>query len=216
MQCSTISACNLKRVASLPASADLRTPGLRERKKERTREMIRAHAMRLFRTQGYEGTTVQQIIDEVEISESTFFRYFPTKGDVVLTDDFDPIIVAAFQRQPAELSPIEALRRAFREAFGELSADAIAEQSDRMHMMLAVPELRAAMLEQFAAAMRLLSTIVAERAGRSPDDMAVRTLSGAVVGAAMAAMFAIVDDPTVNLALILDDAMTHLEGGLLL
>jgi hypothetical protein len=64
--------------------------------------------------------------------------------------------------------------------------------------------------------MRLLSTIVAERAGRSPDDMAVRTLSGAVVGAAMAAMFAIVDDPTVNLALILDDAMTHLEGGLLL
>src|ERR1019366_8864649 len=167
MQCSTISACNLKRVASLPASADLRTLGLRERKKERTREMIRAHAMRLFRTQGYEGTTVQQIIDEVEISESTFFRYFPTKGDVVLTDDFDPIIVAAFQRQPAELSPIEALRRAFREAFGELSADAIAEQSDRMHMMLAVPELRAAMLEQFAAAMRLLSTIVSERAGRS-------------------------------------------------
>ena len=64
--------------------------------------MIREHAMRLFRTQGYEATTVQQIIDEVEVSESTFFRYFPTKGHVVLTDDFDPIIVAAFRRQPAE------------------------------------------------------------------------------------------------------------------
>ena len=51
----------------MQGSADARAPGLRERKKERTREMIRAHAMRLFRTQGYEATTVQQIIDEIEI-----------------------------------------------------------------------------------------------------------------------------------------------------
>jgi AcrR family transcriptional regulator len=202
--------------ASLQASAELRAPGLRERKKERTREMIRAHAMRLFRTQGYDATTVQQIIDEVEISESTFFRYFPTKGDVVLSDDFDPIIVAAFQRQPAGLTPIQALRGAFREAFGELGAGEIAEQSDRMHMMLAVPELRAAMLEQFAAAMRLLGTILAERAGRSPDDMAVRTLSGAVVGAAMAVMLTVVDDPNADLSILLDEAMSHLEDGFIL
>jgi AcrR family transcriptional regulator len=200
----------------LQASAELRAPGLRERKKERTREMIRAHAMRLFRTQGYDATTVQQIIDEVEISESTFFRYFPTKGDVVLTDDFDPIIVAAFQRQPPELTPIQALREAFREAFGALRPDQIEEQSDRMHMILAVPELRAAMLEQFAAAMRLLGAILAERAGRSEDDMAVRTLAGAVTGAAMAAMFAVIDDPQADLSLLLDEAMSHLEGGLIL
>jgi AcrR family transcriptional regulator len=178
--------------------------------------MIRAHAMRLFRAQGYEATTVQQIIDDVEISESTFFRYFPTKGDVVLTDDFDPIIIAAFQRQPADLTPIQALRGAFREAFSQLGPDEIAEQSGRMHMMLAVPELRAAMLEQFVAAMRLLGTILAERAGRNPDDMAVRTLSGAVVGAAMAVMLAVVGDPDADLSLLLDEAMSHLEDGLLL
>ncbi|MHB8488565.1 MAG: acyl-CoA-like ligand-binding transcription factor [Candidatus Dormibacteria bacterium] len=178
--------------------------------------MIRAHAMRLFRTQGYEATTVQQIIDEVEISESTFFRYFPTKGDVVLTDDFDPIIVAAFRRQPGDLSPIQALRGAFLEAFGELQPDEVAEQSDRMRMMLGVPELRAAMLEQFAASMRLLGVILAERAGRRPDDMAVRTLAGAVVGAAMAAMFAVIDDPRADLSNLLDEAMSHLEGGFIL
>jgi AcrR family transcriptional regulator len=200
----------------LQASAEPRAPGLRERKKERTREMIRAHAMRLFRTQGYDATTVQQIIDEVEISESTFFRYFPTKGDVVLTDDFDPIIIVAFQRQPSALTPIQALREAFRETFGALRPDQIEEQSDRMHMILAVPELRAAMLEQFAAAMRLLGTILAERAGRSEDDMAVRTLAGAVIGAAMAAMFAVIDDPQADLSVLLDEAMSHLEGGLIL
>ncbi|MFI5285749.1 MAG: TetR family transcriptional regulator [Candidatus Dormibacteria bacterium] len=198
----------------MPASIDLRAPGLRERKKERTRETIRAHAMRLFRAQGYEATTVQQIIDEVEVSESTFFRYFPTKGDVVLTDDFDPIIVAAFERQPADLTPIQALRGAFREAFGALQAEQIAEQSDRMHMILAVPELRAAMLEQFTAAMRLLGTILAARAGRSPDDLAVRTLAGAVVGVAMAAMLSMIDDPDADLSALLDEAMAHLEGGL--
>ena len=201
---------------SLQASADVRAPGLRERKKERTREMIRAHAMRLFRTQGYEATTVQQIIDEVEISESTFFRYFPTKGDVVLSDDFDPIIVAAFQRQPAALTPIQALRGAFHEAFGSLQPEQIAEQTDRMDMMLAVPELRAAMLEQFAAAWRLLCSLFAERAGRSPDDIAVQTLSGAVVGAAMAVMFAMMGDPQASLAGLLDEAMAQLEGGLTL
>ncbi|MGA8417537.1 MAG: TetR family transcriptional regulator [Candidatus Dormiibacterota bacterium] len=201
---------------SLQASANVRAPGLRERKKERTREMIRAHAMRLFRTQGYEATTVQQIIDEVEISESTFFRYFPTKGDVVLSDDFDPIIVAAFQRQPSELTPIQALRGAFHEAFGALQPDQIAEQSDRMDMMLAVPELRAAMLEQFAAAWRLLCTLFADRARRSPNDIAVQTLSGAVVGAAMAVMFAMMGDPKANLAALLDEAMAHLEGDLTL
>ena len=65
--------------------------------------------------------------------------------------------------------------------------------------MLAVPELRAAMLEQLALAieMKLLEHhILAERAGRSSEDLAVRTLSGAVVGAAMAAMFVMLDDPS--------------------
>jgi hypothetical protein len=105
---------------------------------------------------------------------------------------------------------------AFREAFSELQPDEIAEQSDRAHMMLAVPELRAAMLEQLVASMRLLDSILAERSGRSPDDLEVRTLSGAVVGVAMAAMFAVLEDAEADLSTILDRTMSHLEGGLLL
>jgi AcrR family transcriptional regulator len=198
----------------LPESASASTAGLRERKKERTREMIRAHALHLFTTQGYDATTVQQIIAEVEVSESTFFRYFPTKGDVVLTDDFDPVIVAAFQRQPPELTPIAALRAAFHEAFGQLTPEELAGQSARMHLVLAVPELRAAMLDQFGQAMGLLADVLAERSGRRADDMAVRALAGAVVGAAMAVMFAMLDDPTADMSLLFDDAMQHLEDGL--
>jgi AcrR family transcriptional regulator len=176
--------------------------------------MIRARAFELFRTQGYEATTVQQIIDDLEVSESTFFRYFPTKGDVVLTDDFDPIIVAAFRSQPPELSPIQALRNAFNDAFGRLSPDEMIAQTQRMHLVLSVPELRAAMLDQFGQAMRLLADVLAERTGRRSDDVVVLTLSGAVVGVAMAVMFVMVDDPNANLGALLDEAMGNLEAGL--
>jgi AcrR family transcriptional regulator len=199
---------------TLSALGSLPTAGLRERKKARTRAEIQTHAFRLFQEQGYDATTVQQIIEEAEVSESTFFRYFPTKADVVLLDDFDPLITEAFRRQPPELSPVQALRGAFKSAFDELSAQEESEQQERMRIILSVPELRAGMLDQFASAMGLLAEELAERAGRDRDDIAVRALAGAVVGVAVAVMFVMVDDPTANLAALLDEAMAHLEAGL--
>ena len=86
--------------------------GLRERKKARTRASIREHAMRLFLHQGFAQTSVEQIAEAAEVSPSTFFRYFPTKEDVVLADDLDPILLAALAAQPPELPPLVALRRA--------------------------------------------------------------------------------------------------------
>ncbi len=193
---------------------DDRMTGLRERKKARTRAAIQSHALRLFREQGYGPTTVQQIIAEVEVSESTFFRYFPTKADVVLADEFDPVIVAAFREQPRGMSVIQALRAAFAQSFAQTGDDERSVQEDRMLLVLSVPELRAAMLDQFAQAMGLLADIVAERTGRSPNDVPVRTLAGAVVGAAMAAMFAIADNPSSDFAEAIDRSMACLEDAL--
>src|SRR5438105_13978631 len=68
--------------------------GLRERKKRRTRDTIVTVATRLFIEHGYEATTTAQIADAAEVSSSTFFKYFPTKADVVFSL-FDALIESA-------------------------------------------------------------------------------------------------------------------------
>jgi MFS transporter, DHA2 family, multidrug resistance protein len=191
-------------------------PGLRERKKARTRAVIQTHALRLFREQGYDATTIEQIIDAAEISETTFFRYFPTKEDVVLQDDYDPLIIDAYKSQPPGLAPIPALRAAFTAVFENMTASQKAEQRERVALVLAVPRLRAAMLEQFSQLMQLLADAMAERAGLRPDDFKVRTVAGAVVGGTMAVLAAMNDDPHADLAGLTDMALAHLESGLTL
>ncbi|HEX7659939.1 MAG TPA: TetR family transcriptional regulator [Pseudonocardiaceae bacterium] len=189
-------------------------PGLRERKKARTRAAIEHHALKLFREQGYDATTIEQIIDAAEVSESTFFRYFPTKEAVVLSDDLDPLIIAAYRAQPADLPPVAALRAAFREVFGASSGEQRDEMRERIALVLSVPALRAAMLDQFSEAMRLLADAIAERAGRPADDFAIRILAGAVVGIMIAVAEVLTDDPTADLADLIDQGIARLETGL--
>ena len=53
------------------------------------------------------------------MSPSTFFRYFPSKESLLLADDLDPVILAAFEAQPPELSPSQAIRRAYADRDGQ-------------------------------------------------------------------------------------------------
>ena len=89
-----------------------------------------------------------------------------------------------------------------------------AEQRDRVALILAVPRLRAAMLDQFSQLMQFLADAMAERAGLPPDDFKVRTVAGAVIGATMAVLAAMNDDPDADLAELTDMALVHLESGL--
>jgi AcrR family transcriptional regulator len=156
--------------------------GLRERKKARTRASIREHALRLFREQGYQDTTVEQIAAAAEVSPSTFFRYFPTKEDVVLRDDFDVRMFEAFERQPPDLAPIPAIRAAVREALATLSPAEWAEFRAASELSFSIPEIRARALDELAQTIAAMADALAKRAGRAPDDLAVRTLAGAVLG----------------------------------
>ena len=55
---------------------------LRERKRQRTQLELATAGLRLFREQGYAETTVDQIVDQAEYAQSTFFRHFATKEDI--------------------------------------------------------------------------------------------------------------------------------------
>jgi AcrR family transcriptional regulator len=162
-------------------------PGLRERKKAKTRAAIQESALRLFRDKGYEATTVDEIADAAEVSPSTFFRYFPAKEDVVMYDELDPIIFEALAAQPPGLSTIAALRASIREVFGRVTAEDLAKQDDRAALIFSVPELRMRMLDELMSVMQVFAEKLAHRMGKRPDDFAVQSLIGAMAGVGIAA-----------------------------
>jgi len=189
-------------------------PSLRERKKAKTRAVIQHEALRLFRFQGYEATTVDQIAEAAEVSPSTLFRYFPSKEDLVLSDEYDLLIGEACLRQPPELGPVEAIRLGLRSVFAELTAEEVADMRARAELGLAVPSLRASMVDQLAQAIHQVNDIIAERARLPHDDLVTSTVAGAIVGVLMAAEFYWVEHPGSDLVQLLDDSLGHLGSGL--
>jgi AcrR family transcriptional regulator len=159
--------------------------GLRERKKARTRASLREHALRLFREQGYQNTTVEQIAAAAEVSPSTFFRYFPTKEDLVLQDDMDVRMIEALENQPPGLGAVAAVRAAARQMFASYNAADMDLLRETTRLTMTVPEIRARAMDEFARTITVVAQAVAKRAGRSPDDLAVRTAAGAIVGVIM-------------------------------
>lgn len=188
--------------------------GLRERKKARTRAAIQRHALRLFQEQGFDQTTVNQIAEAAEISPSTFFRYFPTKEDVLLYDALDPIAFPLLHEQPAELGPIQALRSTLRASFEQLPPERLEQERLRVTIASsASPELRGRMYEQLSSTLRTLAEQLAKRGGKDPDEVAVRSLAGALVGVALAAWTMLEEDPSRDLFELVDQTMGQLEAG---
>ena len=189
-------------------------PGLRERKKAKTRAAIQEHALRLFREQGYDATTVEQIAEAAEVSPSTFFRYFGSKEDVVIYDALDPILIEAWRRQPHDLGPIPAMRNAMLEVFGRLGPDEVAEMRLRGRLVYGIPALRSAMIDDMVRTSALMTGEIALRTGRPADDLAVRVFTGAMMGALMAAMLPALEDGSSDLLGLVEQVFALLEAGL--
>jgi AcrR family transcriptional regulator len=194
-----------------------RTEGLRERKKARTRATIRQHALRLFAEHGYSATTVEQIADAAEVSPATFFRYFPTKEDVVLQDDFDLIALAEMEAQPPDVGPIAAFRAAATAARQQLEPEDAEAFATTTHLTLSVPEIRARAVDELVRTTDEISAAIARRLGASPDDFEVRNMAGAILGVVMAAAIPRDQDQPVDFHVMfdrIDAALAHLEAGL--
>ena len=189
--------------------------GLRERKKAKTRALIQQIALRLFRDQGYAATSIEQIAEAAEVSTTTVFRYFPTKPDLVISDDLDARFLEAARAQPADLNIVQLVRNSIRSVFSaptDLEMDTLWE---RERLMWREPEVRTAMLAELVRTLREAVEFVAERTGRPVDDDKVIATAGALIGVSLAAWFACEGDTSLaRYASLLDSAAAHLEHSL--
>ena len=184
--------------------------GLRQRKKARTRAAIQEHALRLFRERGYTATTVEQIADAAEISPATFYRYFPTKEDVVLQDDLDLITLEALEAQPPGLAPLAAVRAAVALARTQFTAADRERFRETTALTMAVPEIRARALDEFARTLDIFAAALARRTGRQPGEVAVRAMAGAIFGVITATVLPALEDGPAEI----DDLFARIDAGL--
>lgn len=184
--------------------------GLRERKKQRTRVEIQRHALRLFRSDGYDNTTMEQIAEAAGVPPSTVFRYFPTKEDLIGPDDFAERLAEAFDAQPASLGAVAALRGALREVLAEVSASDLEARLERQIFVLSVPRLWTAHLPGIAETSRLLCGLVARRTGRPDTDVTVRATAGAVLGVLLSVWLEWAEDPAMDPVSMLDERLAVL------
>ncbi|MFI6851975.1 TetR/AcrR family transcriptional regulator [Streptomyces sp. NPDC050416] len=162
--------------------ADRPPLGLRERKKIKTRQAIRAATYALIEEQGYDAATIERIADRAEVSPSTVFRYFPTKEDIVVTDEWDPVILAEMRARPEDESWADVLRHVMRTALDLSLAEEPGVTRLRSRLAVEVPAVRARMMESMAATGRLLREALAERSGLDPDSLELRVFAMSVLG----------------------------------
>lgn len=124
------------------------TPGLRERKKQQTREHIAETARRLFTERSFERVTVAEIAREADVSEQTVFNYFPTKEELVYwrLGTFETQLLAAVRERPTGESVLAAFRRFLlsqRGLMGDVEPEAHEQLAAITRMILASPALLA-------------------------------------------------------------------------
>ncbi|MFE1174821.1 TetR/AcrR family transcriptional regulator [Streptomyces sp. NPDC058773] len=205
--------------ARTSASTPPGTPklGLRERKKIQTRQAIRRAAYRLFEAQGYDATPIDQIAEAADVSPSTVFRYFPTKEDIVLTDEYDTVLATGLRARPTDEPMVESMRRVTVEALREITAADRGELVQRIRLVREVPAIRGRTAENIARDTALISAVLAERTGRPAGDLELRVISAAILAALQEAMLSWVEGgQSAELETLIDQTMDVLARGLTL
>ncbi|WP_460068895.1 TetR/AcrR family transcriptional regulator [Streptomyces sp. YKOK-I1] len=201
--------------ARTSSPADRPQLGLRERKKIKTREAIRTATYALIKEQGYDATTIDQIAERAEVSPSTVFRYFPTKEDIVLTDEYDPVLLEELRARPADEPWPQSVRYVMQEAVRTGIEEDPEVARIRTHLLVEVPAVRSRMMESMSVTGRMFATAVAERTGLDPDSLEVRVYTMSLIGGLMeTSMYWAEHGHQGDFPALLDRALDVLQQGL--
>ncbi|MFD9667109.1 TetR family transcriptional regulator [Rhodococcus sp. NPDC059968] len=155
--------------------------GLRERKKEQTRQRITAVALQLFAERGFDAVTVSDIAEAAEVAKATLFTYFPSKESLALQGVGQENLAEIVARRPAGHSPLEALRAHY-EAFaaGQMAATDRGDVLAQMRVIFDSPALSGAANALLYQQRRALADVLAQEYGQT-----AATLVAAQIAATM-------------------------------
>jgi AcrR family transcriptional regulator len=161
--------------------------GLRERKKQQTRQLLADTARRLFAKRGFENVSVAEIARAADVSEATVFNYFPTKEDLVYVglEAFESELLRAVRARPAGEAVIDAFGRFILEPRGlfATSDERVARDSIALARMIAAsPALRAREEQIFARYTRALARLIGDELRASEGDLRPYVTAHALIG----------------------------------
>ena len=194
------------------------SPGLRERKKQQTREALSWAALRLAIDRGLGNVLVEDIAAEAGVSPRTFNNYFSSKAEAITWRHINRARRTAdlLRAEPPGEPLWESITRAVVAQAGDESATPDPEWTAGVRLMLSEPELQAEFLKAGVAAERECAAVVAMRTGTDAD----RDLYPWLVAAAISAAIRVANeqwlraDPPVPLRPLLRDALSQIAAGL--
>jgi AcrR family transcriptional regulator len=160
--------------------------GLRERKKQQTREKIARVALELFAERGYDETTLADIAEAADVSPRTIFAYYESKEDILFCEEdvFFDRLKQMLDERPPDTTTIDAIR----EFFASIEPPD-AEARLRKKVVSGTPALEMRMRARHSQLEPMLVKSIARDLGAGPDDM--RPL---LIAASMTAAFIAVRD----------------------
>ena len=161
--------------------------GLRERKKQQTRELLAETARRLFTERGFERVSVAEIARAADVSEKTVFNYFPTKEDLVYwrLESFEEELLRTVREREAGESMLDAFGRFVRQPRGMLGQDdpqARERLAALTRMIVESPSLLAREQQIFAGYTASLAALIADEVGSGPGDVEPWVAANAMMG----------------------------------
>jgi AcrR family transcriptional regulator len=196
-------------------------PGLRERKRRKTRETIIKVALELFVERGYEETTIAEIADAAEISPRTIFAYFPSKEDILFYDMPEALerLAQVLRDRPKGATALDALRDFIAGTLSPTSEEEHNVALRRRTIIAANETLRRNERARFAPFEQLMAEAIAKDRHAGPDDIRPRMIAAALA----TGLSAIRDHDRVTspelaspeqVMAVIDDMMGFLRSGL--
>ena len=193
-------------------------PGLRERKKQRTRDTIARAALRLFAERGYDETTLAEIAEAADVAPRTIFAHFENKEDILFSDEMGIFneLKRRLDERPAGATTVDALRE-----FVACMKSPDEDTKLRKKVIMADPALQMKMRAHHAQLEPMLAESIARDLGTGPDDIRSLLIAASMVAALQSVSDRFFEAESAGEPInheqgmaILDEVLEFLRGGL--